>query len=412
MIGRASIICLSSIDWSFNRQNPQEVSLAFAERGNRVLFVENTGVRRATLRDAPRLWSRFLHWWQARGGVQRVTPGIDVLSPLLLPFPYPRAAVFLNTRILLRALRRWLGDDGGPLIVITFLPTPLAREVIDALDPALVVYYCIDRLAESSPSARRVVHSERKLFAEADLVLVTAGVLYQAAAELTPRVHVIVSGVRVKAFEGARQSRAETHPAFTGLSRPIVGYVGSLRSSTDIELLASAAKLAPDLQFVLAGPRSVDVTSLATQPNVRLLDAIPHEDVMNYMVRFDVGILPYSINEFTAGIMPVKLKEYLAAGLPVVTTPLPEVRHFAEQHPGLVRFAGEPQEFVAALRAALADNAPGVVEHRLAAARQYEWSDQMALMIELIEQALERRPSVARGFARTVIGTVRETEWK
>ena len=55
MLRGASIVCLSSIDWSFNRQNPQEASLAFAERDNRVLFVENTGVRSATLRDARRL---------------------------------------------------------------------------------------------------------------------------------------------------------------------------------------------------------------------------------------------------------------------------------------------------------------------------------------------------------------------
>jgi len=387
--------------------------LALAEGGNRVLFVENTGVRRATLRDAPRLWARFLHWWQARGGVKLVAPGIDVLSPLVLPFPYSRAAVFMNTRVLLRALRTWLGDGGGPLIVITFLPTPLARAVIAALDPALTVYYCIDRLAESSPSARRVVHSERKVLAEADLVLVTSGVLYQFAAEVTSRVHVIASGVRGKEFERARQSRAEAHKAFTALSRPVVGYVGSLRSSTDLELLANAAKLAPDLQFVLAGPRFVDVTSLVTQPNIRLLDAIRHEDVMNYMVRFDVGILPYSINQFTAGIMPVKLKEYLAAGLPVVATPLPEVRHFAERHPGLVRFAGEPQAFVTALRAALSDSAPEVVERRLAVARQYEWSDQMAGMIELIERALARLTSGSRGSAQKVMGTFSEAdEWK
>jgi glycosyltransferase involved in cell wall biosynthesis len=396
MLRGASIVCLSSIDWSFNRQNPQEVSLAFAERGNRVLFVENTGVRSATLRDAPRLWSRFLHWWQARGGVKPVVPGIDVLSPLVLPFPYSRAAVVVNTRVLLRSLRVWLGHGGGPLIVITFLPTPLACEVIAALDPALVVYYCIDRLAESSPSARRVVHSERKLLAEAALVLVTSGVLYQLAAEVSSRVNVVASGVRAKEFERARWSRPETHTAFAALSRPIVGYVGSLRSSTDLALLSSAAKLAPDLQFLVAGPRFVNVTSLATQPNVRLLDAIPHEDVMNYMVRFDVGILPYLINPFTAGIMPVKLKEYLAAGLPVVATPLPEVRHFAEQHPGLVRFARNPQEFVAALRAALSDTAPEAVQRRLAAARQYEWSDQMTQMIELIERALAGHSSVSR----------------
>jgi len=395
MLRDVSIVCLSSIDWSFNHQNPQEVALALAAGGNRVLFIENTGVRRATLRDATRLWSRFRTWWRARGGVQRVASGIDVFSPLLLPFPYSLSAVSLNMRVLVRAVRAWRGDTGGPLIVITFLPTLLALAVIGELDPALVVYYCIDRLAESSPGARKVVHSERRLFAEADLVLVTSDLLYQKAAEVTSRVDLVASGVRVEEFVRARQSRTETHKAFGPLSRPVVGYIGSLRSSTDLALLASTAKLAPDLQFVVAGPRFVDVTSLATQPNVRLLDAIPREDVMNYMVRFDVGLLPYSINRFTAGIMPVKLKEYLAAGLPVVATSLPEVRRFAEQYPGLVRFAGDPEEFVVALRAALSDSAPEAVGRRLAVARQYEWSGQMARMTELIEQALTRRSSVS-----------------
>jgi glycosyltransferase involved in cell wall biosynthesis len=115
---------------------------------------------------------------------------------------------------------------------------------------------------------------------------------------------------------------------------------------------------------------------------------------MNYMVRFDVGILPYALDQFTAAIMPVKLKEYLAAGLPVVATPLPEVRQFAERHPGLVRFARTPHEFVAALRTALADTGPDMVQRRLSAAREYEWSAQMARMIDLIVQALARRAPV------------------
>jgi glycosyltransferase involved in cell wall biosynthesis len=386
----ASIVCLSSIDWDFNQQNPQEMSLTFAEHGNRVLFVENTGVRRATLRDAPRLWSRLLHWWQARGGVKRVATDVHVLSPLVLPFPYSPAAVSINTRVLLRSLRRWISDGDGPLIVITFLPTPLTHELIAELNPALVVYYCIDRLAESSVGARQVVHSERKLFAEADLVFVTSSLLYQMAAEMSSHVSVVASGVRVEAFERARQSRSQEHPAFTGLSGPIMGYVGSLRSSTDVALLTNTAKLAPDLQFVLTGPRFVDVAPLASRPNVRLIDAIPHADVMNFMTRFDVGLLPYLINEFTAGIMPVKLKEYLAAGLPVVSTPLPEVCHFADQHRGLVKFADRPEEFVASLRAALADNSPEAVARRIAVAREYDWSDQMGRMMELIEQSLAR----------------------
>lgn len=393
MVKGASIVILSSIDWSFNRQNPQEVALALAAAGSRILFVENTGVRRATLNDAPRLWSRFCNWWRARGGVNRVASGIDILSPLLLPLPYSRAALLMNTRVLVRAIRSWLGNGGGPLIMITFLPTPLARALISELGPTLVVYYCIDRLAESSPGARRVVHSERQLFTEADLVMVTSDVLYKRAVELTSRVHLLASGVRVEQFDRARQSRTETQSAFATLSKPIVGFIGSLRSAIDLRLLASAAELAPDLQFVLAGPRFVDVAPLTNRPNVRLLDAIPHEDVMKYMAHFDAGVLPYLINHFTDGIMPVKLKEYLAAGLPVVATPLLEVRRFAEQHPGLVRFARDPQEFVAALRLALSDNASEAVERRVAVARQYDWNHQMARMSQLIEEALAKPSS-------------------
>jgi len=46
---------MSSIDWESNRQNPQEVASAFAASDNRVLFIENTGLRRPALRDVPRL---------------------------------------------------------------------------------------------------------------------------------------------------------------------------------------------------------------------------------------------------------------------------------------------------------------------------------------------------------------------
>ncbi|MDQ3818486.1 MAG: glycosyltransferase [Acidobacteriota bacterium] len=386
----ASIVCLSSIDWSFNWQIPQETAQFFAEGGNRVLFIENTGVRRAELRDAARLWTRLRNWSRAGGGFSRVAGNIDVFSPLLVPLPYSRAATLINTRMLVSVISDWLGKDGGggPLIFITFLPTPLAREVISALRPALVIYYCVDSLADSSPGARMVAHSERKLLAEADLVLVTSRALFDMAASVARRVELLATGVRVEKFESARRSRAEAHEVFSSLPRPVVGFIGSVREATDLRLLASAAGMAPDLQFVLAGPCFVDVAPLAPLPNAKLFGAIPHEEVTRYMVRFDVGILPYSLNRFTAGIMPVKLKEYLAAGLPVVATPMPEVRRFAEQHPGLVRFASGAPQFVEALRAALSETSAELVEHRVSVARQYDWRGQNARMNGLIERAL------------------------
>ena len=392
MLRGASIICLSSIDWAFNRQHPQEVASAFGASGNGVLFVENTGVRRAAFRDLGRLRIRFANWWRSRGRAKPAGNGVDVFSPLLLPFPYSDLAGRINAAVLLRVIRRWLRDRGeGPLIIITFLPTPLVRAVIRGLDPALVVYYCIDRLAESSPGARKLRASEPRLLAEADLVLVSSTGLRSAAALVAPRVELLPTGVRFEAFERARRSPPAPPAVFTHLSGPVAGFVGSLRGSTDLALLEQAADLAPDLNFVFVGPVFTDVRRLAARANVRLVAPVPHAEVMAYMAHFDVGILPYVMNGFTADVMPVKLKEYLAAGLPVVATPLPEVRRFADEHPQVITFAEDAPSFVAALRAAIATKDLAAVDRRVAVARRYDWSAQMARMSDLIEALLAAR---------------------
>ncbi|SRR6266542_1163732 len=392
MLHGASIVCLGSIDWAFNWHIPQEVASAFADGGNRVLYVENTGVRRATLGDAPRLWERLRNWHRAAGGVKPVGNGVDVLAPVLLPFPYSRVAGIINAHVLLRAIRRWLQDAGErPPTVITFLPTPLARAVIRGLAPSQVVYYCIDRLAESSPAARKLRHSESSMFAEADLVLVTAHGLLSPATRLASRVELLPAGVRCAAFERARGEQAQPPRVFDGLSGPVVGFVGSLRAATDLELLTRAARLAPDLNFVFVGPLLTNVQRLAACPNVRLVGAVSHAEVVRHVVRFDVGILPYVFNSFTADVMPMKLKEYLAAGLPVVATPLPEIRRFADEHPEVVAFATDAPSLVAALRDALASNGVAAAARRIAVAARYDWTEQMARMSDLMESALAAR---------------------
>src|SRR5205823_3012052 len=146
------------------------------------------------------------------------------------------------------------------------------------------------------------------------------------------RIEKLPSGVRFHDFERARRAASDPPAVFKGLAGPVVGFVGTLRKQTDLDLLSQTAALAPDLNFVFVGPHMTDVRGLNAQPNVHLVDAVPHEEMIRYVVRFDAGVLPYVLDSFTAGIMPAKLKEYLAAGLPVVSTPLPEVRRFADAH--------------------------------------------------------------------------------
>jgi len=395
MLQDATIVCLSSIDWDFNWQIHQEVATALARQGNRVLFVENTGVRRPGLRDASRVLHRLRNWWRAGGRAERRRDGVDVWSPMVVPLPYSRWACRLNAWLLMRVIRPWIAvTPDRPVVLLTFLPTPLAHALDERLSPGLLVYYCADRLAESSAGAVRLAPHERALFIRADIVFTTSHGLQEWASLATARSVLLAAGVRYDEFERAR-SAANPPAALDEMPRPIVGYVGSVRNELDLDLLVRVARRAPDLNFVFVGPLHADASALSACPNVRLLGPVSHADAVRYMLAFDAGLLPYVVNAYTRDVMPVKLKEYLAAGLPVVSTHLPEVRRFTDRHGAVVTFAHDEHAFVSALRSTIAQNAALAVDERRAVARSYDWAVQIAAMSAAMDAAVHRRTAVS-----------------
>src|SRR5882757_1522262 len=158
---KPDILCISSIDWDFIWQGHQEIMSTLAEQGHRVLFLENTGVRAPSMRDLPRVRQRFRNWWRGTKGFRQERPNLFVYSPIVVPLPYSRVARWINRWLLLRALRRWMQSMGSYRPVVwTFLPTPLALDLIQGVDAPLTIYYCIDNLSSSSPGARRIASSE------------------------------------------------------------------------------------------------------------------------------------------------------------------------------------------------------------------------------------------------------------
>jgi len=392
MLRDQDILCFSSIDWDFIWQGHQEIMATFAAQGNRVLFVENTGVRRAKLHDLPRLKQRLQNWWKGTKGFRQVRENLFVYSPVILPFPYSRLARWINRWVLLQALRRWMHAIGfrRPL-VWTFLPTPLVLDLIRHLDPQLTVYYCIDDLASSSRQARPVAGSEVKLFRQADLVFVTSRKLQERASLHSRRVHLFPFGVSFDRFAQARAKADGIPDDLASLPRPIVGYVGGVHQWVDQELLAAVAKQMPTTQFVLVGPPQTDVSRLTAQPNIHLFRARPHAAVPGYIKGFDVGIISYRLSEYTAHVYPTKLNEYLAMGIPVVATDLPEIRRFNADHGEVVRIASTPEEFARALEEAMRHRSPEVIQQRIAVAKQNSWATRIARMSELIERRLDER---------------------
>ncbi len=386
------IVCISSIDFDFIWQGHQQIMSTLAAQGNRVLFIENTGIRSVSLSDMPRLKKRLARWWHSVRGFRQERPNLYVYSPLGLPFPYSRIAQWINRFLITLDLGRWMkAVQFNKPVVWTFLPTPLAMDLIRSLDPKLVIYYCIDNFAASSPSAKKILRAEEKMFERADMVFVTSHQLEQYACRHNSNVHLFPFGVDYDIFERARNSDIRSLPEdMAGIPAPRIGYVGGIHKWVNLDLLKETASRNGAYQFVLVGPIQTDVSLLRGLPNVHFLGPKPHDLLPDYIRSFDVCTIPYRLTEYTDNVYPTKTNEYLAMGKPVVSTPLKEISLFNQRHGPLISIASNPGEFAQGIEKALGSGEEKI-SRRIEVARENSWQVKIGRMAALIETTIKER---------------------
>jgi len=218
-----------------------------------------------------------------------------------------------------------------------------------------------------------IAEQDRELCARADLVVVCSEALERSRVSRSKRVLLLPNGV-MGGVGGVNGS---------GLPHPVFGYTGTLhRDRIDAGLLVRLARSCPEGSVVLVGPDHLDAgtrATLAAEKNVHLCGPAPYAEIPRRMAGFDVCIVPHVMTPFTESLNPIKLWEYLASGKPVVSTNVAGFRDYSE----LCHVAGEPEEFIAACRVALAENGSGSGE-RMAVARRNSWQSRLDTLIEAL----------------------------
>lgn len=395
-----------------------QLATSMVAAGSRVLFIENTGARGPRLADIGRMRERIVNWVKSVRGFREVQPGLTVFSPLFLPFPYSRVASAINRFILSRSVRQWMRSAHfhNP-VVFTFLPTPLAQALIRDVEPVLVVYYCVDNMAGSSPDVQQLRPWEDMLFSQADGVFVTSEAIRERAEQFAKHVYSFPSGVDFSKFASALE-RSFIPEDLAVLSRPIIGYVGALSSVLDQDLLLEMAAKMPSATFALVGPAYADMSALKKVNNIKLLGAKDHDEIPAYVKSFDVALIPYLRTAFTDSVYSCKLNEYLAIGVPVVSTNIREVRCFSARYPDTVAIGEDTADFIAKVKQALDD--PGICsqsrsERRIAVAKENTWEKRFEGIVEVINQHLlinsqnevSWKESLAKYYKRSRIRLVR-----
>lgn len=389
MLTGKTIVCLSTIDWDYLWQQHQAVMSILADAGNRVLFIENTGVRTPGWRDRQRVMIRLRNWSSGRGRFRPVRGNVFRYSPIALPFPYSRLAQYFNRRLVCEPVRRWVDHVGGqPPILFSFLPTQLMLDLALRIRPALTVFYCTDKLSETSAAAQPLVSYEREALRRSDLVFASSRRLEEYCHRENVDTHFFPIGVSLERFDPTN-SRDQPEPEdLAKIPRPRIGLIGGLRQCVDQQLLEGVSSRLPSASVVLVGPEQVPFDRLRRLPNVHLLGRRDHGEVARYIRGFDVCLIPYVVDHFTDNISPAKLNEYLAMGKPVVSTALHEVKEFDRDHGGVVRVAHGLDGFVRAIEEGLRDVSPAIVLRRREVAKRNAWGIRVEAMSEMIEAKL------------------------
>lgn len=384
-----------------------------ARAGNRILYIENMGVRSPGLKDAARVGLRLKRWTKSltTGGVRQVAENIYVCSPIVMPPFGTRLHRALNRRIFLPLIRRTARRLGmsRPLIW-TYLPTDTAFDLINLLrmEQSLVVYYCIADFAHLTPHTEKLLESEQRVVETSDVVFAQGPELAEHCARWNSSIYIFPFGVNLDAFplEAGGRDGAGTHasvnnsstapPGLRNLARPVIGYIGGLHRHVDFKMLAELARMRPAWSWVFVGAIQSNVGELATLPNVHLLGQQPHLDLVRYIRSFDVCIVPYVDSAYTATVVPTKINEYLAVGKPVVSTSLPAVSDFNRRHKVLLTARACADEFLRAIERALelpTDTATRIRRREVAALGS--WDTRLEAMSELIETTMKKKNKVA-----------------
>ncbi len=368
------IVVFSHLRWDFVYQRPQHLLSRFAQR-HRILYIEEPVAAAAgdetdgwelnhsepnILVARPRLANLAA---RSEDEVTRVTR--DLVGQLVMTEEFTRAVVWMYT--------------------------PMAEPLLDAIEPALVVYDCMDELSLFLGAPPELLRREAALLERADLVFTGGVSLYEAKRERHPQVSCFPSSVDARHFAQAKPD-ADTvaePPDQASLSRPRLGYFGVIDERLDLAILDQLGAAHSEWEIVLVGPVvKIDPGTLPRHPNVHYLGQRTYHELPAYLSGWDVCLLPFARNEATRFISPTKTLEYMAAERPIVSTPIADVvRSYGE----IVYLADSPASFVNACERALA--APGTErESRAVAMRavvaQSSWDVTAARMEQLIDQSL------------------------
>ncbi|MGE5416966.1 MAG: glycosyltransferase [Acidobacteriota bacterium] len=328
-----------TIEFEWLVQRPQQLMTAFAQLGNKVVYMNPTANEQKAKRT------------------QRPLPNLYVLN----------------------------GQDPHQYLQqkpVYYFSCTAHIEHAAQYDPSLVVFDFLDEAVEEFEMWSKY---KTKALKKSDLVITTSKKLLQQSLLSNPNTVMVPNGCDYAFFSQAQKQIFEVPPDMWNIRHPIIGYHGAVASWLDFSLIRKIARNFPDYSLVMVGPL-YNVSEVPQEPNIHWLGLKPYHVLPAYAQQFDVGIVPFRISPMTEAVNPIKMWEYLAAGLPVVSTALPEVKDFPE-----VCFSRNDKEFLDNIKDCLINDSPEKRQARINLAHDNSWTTRAQKILESIHKILNEK---------------------
>ncbi|MGR5064432.1 glycosyltransferase [Photobacterium sp. DNB22_13_2] len=301
-------------DWGRHPSSSQHLLQAIGQHYD-VHWINSIGLRQPTLshRDLRRMWEKVTTRSSKTDTAQsaHTEKPTTVIKPLVWPMAQHAKLKALNNHL----LKRQLSKKTYRRVVWAALPS--AVDYLDICDSDLVVYYCGDDFAAlAGVDHQLAITAEQRLIARADIIFACSPAL--KAKFPASKTILLPHGVHLSQF-----AKLTNAPKDVDLSRPSIGFYGSLNNWLDQTLITKLAKARPNINFYFIGRQDCDIEMLRQQQNIILLPAKPHHQLASYLQHWTMAILPFIDNEQIRACNPLKLREYLAAGCPVISSNFP-----------------------------------------------------------------------------------------
>nr|WP_301300964.1 glycosyltransferase [Pseudomonas kilonensis] len=359
--GRLDILCFANIEWAARFQRPQQLMNQFASNGYRVFYIVPSSV-------------------PEQGQLYRLTSVAPNIFEVALQRDvqeayYEKVVTPENHQALLLAMAALVADmqirTALSVVHIAYW-SPVARS-LRAMHGWRILYDCMDDWDGFPNIGEQLLSEEKTLIAQADLVTVSAALLYHKWCAHNPRCVLVRNAVDFAFF----RQHCFTNDVLGGLAGPVIGYYGALAQWLDYPLLAALADRRPEWNFILVGDIFVDdLAGLEHKPNVQLLGRKPYSQMPLYLDHFDACLIPFRLYNVTHAVDPVKFYEYISAGKPVISTPLTEMSIYKD----LLYFATGVDEFIEQIERALAERDLALYKRRVELARANDWKDRFDSM--------------------------------